>query len=280
VYEAQQLSLGRRVALKLLTRRLVRESNQIKRFEREARSAARLHHTNIVPVFGSGEHEGVPYYVMQFIQGTGLDAVVREVACLEGRPIESGCDDTSRGGDTSGAALAHSLLTGAFAAQADPPQSSNMLAASQSALPASLAGTTILSPVGSDLQSARLASTGPYPAVPEPGSSSSATFLGQSSGSLQAGKMTYWQGVARIGAQVASALEYAHRQGVVHRDVKPSNLLLDVSGTAWVTDFGLAKADEADRLTGTGDVLGTLRYMPPEAFEGRQTPAATSTRWG
>ena len=83
VYEAEQLSLGRRVALKLLTQRLLRDANQRRRFEREAKSAARLHHTNIVPVFGSGEHEGTPYYVMQFIQGTGLDIVVEEVAGLE-----------------------------------------------------------------------------------------------------------------------------------------------------------------------------------------------------
>ena len=79
----------------------------------------------------------------------------------------------------------------------------------------------------------------------------------------------YWQGVARIGVQVAEALEYAHRQGIVHRDIKPSNLLLDLGGTVWVTDFGLAKTDDNLDLTHTGDVLGTLRYMPPEAFEGR-----------
>src|SRR5262249_55499035 len=82
-------------------------------------------------------------------------------------------------------------------------------------------------------------------------------------------KLTYWQSVARVGVQVADALEYAHRQGVLHRDIKPSNLLLDLKGTVWVTDFGLAKAEGSDNLTHTGDVLGTLRYMPPEAFDGR-----------
>jgi WD40 repeat protein len=82
-------------------------------------------------------------------------------------------------------------------------------------------------------------------------------------------KLTYWQGVARIGVQIADALEYAHRQGIIHRDVKPSNLLLDLAGTVWVTDFGLAKADGGDNLTHTGDVLGTLRYVPPEAFDGQ-----------
>src|SRR5207253_3088439 len=90
-------------------------------------------------------------------------------------------------------------------------------------------------------------------------------------GARQAGRKpaTYWQSVARIGVQVADALEYAHRQGIQHRDIKPSNLLLDTRGTVWVTDFGLAKADDQQNLTHTGDVLGTMRYMPPEAFEGK-----------
>ena len=60
-----------------------------------------------------------------------------------------------------------------------------------------------------------------------------------------------------------------HKQGILHRDIKPSNLLLDSRGTVWVTDFGLAKADDQQNLTHTGDILGTLRYMPPEAFEGK-----------
>src|SRR5204862_1630762 len=97
-----------------------------------------------------------------------------------------------------------------------------------------------------------------------PGQSASAAG-GGSSGK----KSTYWESVARIGVQVAGALAYAHKQGVLHRDVKPANLLLDLDATVWVTDFGLAKADDSDNLTHTGDLLGTLRYMPPEAFEGK-----------
>ncbi|MCA9182600.1 MAG: serine/threonine protein kinase, partial [Planctomycetales bacterium] len=80
---------------------------------------------------------------------------------------------------------------------------------------------------------------------------------------------SYWNSVADIGLQVASALQYAHEQGVTHRDIKPGNLLLDMQGCVWVTDFGLAKADDQQNLTHTGDILGTLRYMPPEAFSGR-----------
>ena len=75
------------------------------------------------------------------------------------------------------------------------------------------------------------------------------------------------QSVARIGVQVAEALAYAHTQGILHRDIKPSNLLLDTAGIVWVTDFGLAKAEDR-RADATGDILGTLRYMAPERFRG------------
>ncbi len=86
VYEAEQESLGRRVALKVLPAAALPDPKQVRRFEREARAAARLHHTNIVPVFGVGEHEGTHYYVMQFIQGQGLDAVLDELKRLRRRP--------------------------------------------------------------------------------------------------------------------------------------------------------------------------------------------------
>jgi len=94
-------------------------------------------------------------------------------------------------------------------------------------------------------------------------SSSSVSLLGSDQGAEQrrsrSKKPSYWHGVARIGVQVADALEYAHKQGILHRDIKPSNLLLDTRGTVWVTDFGLAKASDQPNLTHTGDILGTLR---------------------
>jgi hypothetical protein len=73
VYEAEQISLGRHVALKVLPSHALLDARQLHRFQREAKAAARLHHTNIVPVYGVGAHEGIHYYVMQFIQGLPLD---------------------------------------------------------------------------------------------------------------------------------------------------------------------------------------------------------------
>src|SRR5262249_41631698 len=82
VYEAEQESLGRHVALKVLPAHTLLEPQRLHRFQREARAAARLHHTNIVPVYGVGEQDGVHYYVMQFIQGLALDEVLLEVKKL------------------------------------------------------------------------------------------------------------------------------------------------------------------------------------------------------
>src|SRR5262249_31530213 len=116
VYEAEQLSLGRRVALKVLTDRLIRDGRQKRRFEREAKAAARLHHTNIVPVFGTGEAEGIPYYVMQFIQGMALDLVIEELARLkpDSAPLVAGSSPAPTPRAASAQVVARSLLTGEF----------------------------------------------------------------------------------------------------------------------------------------------------------------------
>src|SRR5689334_6310193 len=86
VYEAEQESLGRHVALKVLPAQALLDPRHLQRFQREARAAARLHHTNIVPVYGAGEHDGRHYYVMQFIHGRGLDQVLDALQRLRQHP--------------------------------------------------------------------------------------------------------------------------------------------------------------------------------------------------
>src|SRR4029077_7371921 len=86
VYEAVQQSLGRHVALKVLPFQSLADSNHLERFRREAQAAAKLHHTNIVPVFGVGEDEGVHYFAMQFITGQPLSSVLHELKCRR-RPL-------------------------------------------------------------------------------------------------------------------------------------------------------------------------------------------------
>jgi WD40 repeat protein/serine/threonine protein kinase len=258
VYEAEQVSLGRRVALKVLPRQVSQDLKTLARFRREARSAAQLHHTNIVPVFEVGKDGEVSYYAMQFIQGQGLDLVIDELRRLNNRahptgpskepelpapPIPPG--PTAAAPSRSGPAsrMAQSLLTGRFV----------------SVLPGATGGgeaVTEAPPAGDSVP--RYGSSPPSSVVLPGGSQLSA---------VESGRRPFHRSVAHIGRQVAAGLSYAHARGIVHRDIKPSNLLLDTQGVVWITDFGLAKASD-DGLTQTGDILGTVQYMAPERFRG------------
>jgi serine/threonine protein kinase len=256
VYEAEQESLGRHVALKVLPSHALLDAQRLQRFQREAKAAARLHHTNIVPVYGVGAQDGLHYYVMQFIQGLALDEVLAELEKL--RHLKDMPSTTAHEGnlskrnahfsDISAVEVAHALLTGEFS-QGPASGGHQPLGAS--------------SPEGAKERGAD-APRSPNSSVRLPGPS------GHSS--LSESGRQYWLSVARIGIQVAEALAYAHGQGTLHRDIKPSNLLLDTHGTVWVTDFGLAKAADSADLTEAGDIVGTLRYMAPERFLGHADP--------
>jgi serine/threonine protein kinase/tetratricopeptide (TPR) repeat protein len=79
-----------------------------------------------------------------------------------------------------------------------------------------------------------------------------------------------WQQAVQWTIEIAGAIQCAHESGIVHRDVKPSNLLLDQAGRIWITDFGLASCQTSAALTQSGDMLGTLRYMSPEQAAGKR----------
>jgi serine/threonine protein kinase len=163
VYRAIDTTLDRNVAIKIITPEYADKEKLLKRFSREAKTLAKLSHSNLVKVLDYGEYDGSPYVVMEFIPGGTLSSRL-------GKP------------------------------------------------------------------------------------------------------MNYAESAAIL-APVARALNYAHQQKVVHRDVKPANILINESGQALLSDFGILKlieTDETQGLTGTGKIVGTPSYMSPEQIRGGQ----------
>jgi TonB family protein len=156
VFKAKEKQLDREVAIKVLPFSLAFDKEFVERFQREARTSARLEHPNIIPIYRVGKSGRIIYFVMKFLRGKPLSSVL----------------------------VARGSL---------PPAE-----------------------------------------------------------------------IKKILADVARALAYAHKKEIVHRDIKPDNIMFDEHGHAVVTDFGIAKAASGGKLTGTGMSIGTPHYMSPE----------------
>jgi serine/threonine protein kinase/alpha-tubulin suppressor-like RCC1 family protein/uncharacterized protein YjdB len=168
VFLAHEIALNRKVAIKVMSPSLLQSGRSMaERFKREAQTAAGLSHPHIIPIYGVRESGRLLYFVMKYVQGRSLDAIVKQHGAL---PIKM---------------------------------------------------------------------------------------------------------VQAILAQVGSALDYAHRNNVIHRDIKPANIMLDVDGWAVITDFGIAKATQAQGLTMTGATIGTPTYMSPEQCAAKEVTGAT-----
>jgi eukaryotic-like serine/threonine-protein kinase len=166
VYCAQDLQLGRKVALKVLYRRFAEDQEFVERFRREASSAAGLQHQHVVSVYDRGEYDGTYYIAMEYLDGRSLKTIIREEAPLApDRAID-------------------------------------------------------------------------------------------------------------LTIQVLRAARFAHRRGIIHRDFKPQNVIVDAEGRAKVTDFGIARAGASD-MTQTGSIMGTAQYLSPEQAQGESVSAAS-----
>jgi beta-lactam-binding protein with PASTA domain/tRNA A-37 threonylcarbamoyl transferase component Bud32 len=159
VHAAHDETLDRAVAIKLLLPRFRDDEEFVARFRREAQASASLNHPNIVAVYDTGQHEGLPFIVMELVRGRSLQEAMRSGGLTEERALE-------------------------------------------------------------------------------------------------------------VVAETCGALQYAHDRGLIHRDVKPGNILLDDDGTVKVTDFGIARAIDAETVTQTAAVLGTAAYLSPEQAQG------------
>jgi len=166
VYCAEDIHLGREVALKVLHRRFAQDEEFVERFRREASAAAGLQHPNVVGVFDRGRHDGTYYIAMEYLPGRTLKDIVATEAPL----------DQAR--------------------------------------------------------------------------------------------------VVELGRQILEAAGFAHRHGVIHRDFKPHNVIVDEAGQAKVTDFGIARAG-ASEMTETGSIMGTAQYLSPEQAQGHAVTAAS-----
>ena len=220
MYEAEQVSMNRRVALKVLPFAAILDEKAITRFKNEARAAGTLEHPNIVPVYAVGKDRGVYYYAMSLINGLTMAEIIAQ--------------------------LRNRLPT------TDPRLSiDSIVSDSRSAATAARIDPTTDFNHGDEAQVEHSSTTKP---VLQADLSTFASTLGSA----------FFTQVATLGVQAARALDFAHEHGIIHRDVKPGNLMVDGEGKLWVTDFGLARIESDAGMTATGDFLGTVRYTAPE----------------
>jgi serine/threonine protein kinase len=235
VYEANQLSLGRHVALKTLPFAAGFDAKYLQRFRQEAQAAAQLHHTNIVPVYAVGCERGVNFYAMQLIDGQSLDRVIRQLR----RDVGLASAESTSADATISRSLVHSFSDVPPTEALEDAGTPNVASSSVSGKSCYRADAETISQLSADL-------------------------------STECNKTGVYRTMARLMAQAAEALEHAHQHGIIHRDVKPANLLVDVRGNLWITDFGLAHLHGEQNLTKTGDLLGTIRYASPEQLSGQR----------
>ncbi|MCY2997191.1 MAG: protein kinase [Planctomycetota bacterium] len=294
VYEAIQGSLQRRVALKVIHAQASASPRSRERFRREAESAAGLHHTNIVPVYGSGEDHGLQYYAMQLIHGSTLADVIVSLRARLGESVtqeplgpaltlhavdqlltqravspnarqpqssQKGAHKSSNSYTTPSRPSQNHGARGSSAPN-EPTQPVQTLELTLAAIQEPMQG----SPLATDLLSTSIPASTLPASIPAASTLPGTSKVSQDDRSVRAIPMHYYRNIARLTSKVADALDYAHQSGVLHRDIKPSNLLLDQTGTIWVADFGLAFREDLEGQTQTGELLGTLRYMAPEQF--------------
>ncbi|ANE47483.1 serine/threonine protein kinase [Paenibacillus swuensis] len=160
VYKGHDILLNRKVAVKVLRQQFVHDEEFIRRFRREAQSAASLSHPNVVSIYDVGQEDEIHYIVMEYIDGHNLNEIIQERAPLQAE--ES----------------------------------------------------------------------------------------------------------VRVASQICDALEHAHQNHIIHRDIKPHNILIGKNGRVKVTDFGIARAVTSSTITQTGSVIGSVHYFSPEHAKG------------
>jgi serine/threonine protein kinase len=282
VYEAEQISLARRVALKILPFASVLDPRHLQRFKNEALAAAHLDHPNIVEVYGVGCERGVHFYAMRYVEGQTLAAVIEAMK----DEVQSTKEETPRSHAPRGSAP----VAAPRRERSDESQEIVVMERCQS--------------------SAQAAERPMIRSHAERGNerAQDTVALAALSTLRTARPRDFFRIVAELGIQAADALDHAHQMGIVHRDIKPSNVMIEVRPLApgsagglshdlrqlehnpraepgaialttgdrplttphlYITDFGLAHIESDATLTMTGDLLGTLRYMSPEQAEGK-----------